>query len=67
MRQIAKTNARKTNAGSTTSEQVLLKQNKMSAFRAQNPTQTYVWHGQKLTPHHIRNKKEEGSPDFLLF
>ena len=39
----------------------------MSAFHAQNPTQTCVWHGQKRSPHHTKNKKEEGSPDFLLF
>ena len=26
-----------------------------------------MWHGQKLTPHHTKNKKEEGSPDFCFF
>jgi hypothetical protein len=46
---------------------VLPKQNKMSAFHAQNPTRTCVWHGQKLTPHHTKNKKEVGSPEFLFF
>ena len=46
---------------------VLPKQNKMSAFHAQNPTQTCVWHGQQLAPHHTKNQKKEGSPDFLLF
>ena len=39
----------------------------MFAFHAQNPTRTCVWHDQKLTPHHTKNRKEEGSPDFLLF
>ena len=47
--------------------EILPRQNKMSAFNAQNPIQTCVWHGQKLTLHHTKNKKEEGSPDFLLF
>ena len=34
---------------------VLPEQNKMSALHAQNPTQTGVSHGQKLTPHHTKN------------
>ena len=39
----------------------------MSAFHAQNPTQTCVWHGQKRSPHHTKNLKEEGSPVFLVW
>ena len=56
-----------TTGHATGSHTVLPKQNKMSAFHAQKPTQTCVWHCQKLAPHHTKNKKDEVSPDFLLF
>ena len=46
---------------------VLPEQNKMSAFHAQNPTQTYVWHGQKLTLHHILKIKKRKVPQIFCF
>ena len=51
------------------SETVLPKQNKMSAFHAQDPTQTCVWHGQKRSPHHSKNKKRKvlRFPRFFAF
>ena len=47
----------------------LFEQNKMSAFQAQNPTQTCVWRGQKPTPHYTKNRKEKRRrfPRFFAF